>query len=103
MVIQYTWVLFAWCALSLFTAALCMGLHLRTRSQWPRHIYLLVLGAVLAGVGCMMGGIQAGVDPLWPPQDMRPAVRLLWSLAATCVMMECLLYLRDGYKKERDL
>ena len=93
------WPLFAWYAVSLFTASICLVLHVRTAGGIPRHLVMLAWACAIAAVGCVLGGMQSGNDPLLPPYQIIPWVRLCWTVAATLVMIECLLYLRDGYKK----
>lgn len=91
-----TWAFFAYCATSLFVAALCMAVHLRQVRIAPRHLFLLSLGALCAGVGCVIAGMQAGPAPTVAPAQALPIVRVLWSVAATCLLVECLLYMFSG-------
>ena len=37
--------------------------------------------------------MQAGLAPILPPADTLPVMRILWILAATCLLIECVLYL----------
>ena len=87
------WVMFAWCALALLLAAVTMVIHLRLTPIAPRHLYLLSGGALCAAVGAALGGMQAGPAPMLPPADTLPAIRILWTLAASCLLVECVLYL----------
>ncbi len=89
----HAWVMFAWCALALLLAAVTMVIHLRLTPIAPRHLYLLSGGALCAAVGAALGGMQAGPAPILPPADALPAIRVLWMLAATCLLVECVLYL----------
>ena len=89
----HAWVMFAWCALALLTAAVTMVIHLRLTPIAPRHLYLLSVGALCAAVGAALGGMQAGPAPILSPADTLPAIRILWLLAATCLLVECVLYL----------
>ena len=92
----HAWVMFAWCALALLTAAVTMVIHLRLTPIAPRHLYLLSVGALCAAVGAALGGMQAGPAPMLPPADTLPAIRILWILAATCLLVECVLYLASA-------
>ena len=85
--------LFTWCTLALLTAAVTMVIHLRLMPIAPRHHYLLSVGALCAAVGAALGGMQAGPAPILPPADTLPAIRIFWILAATCLLIECVLYL----------
>ena len=44
-------------------------------------------------MGAALGGMQAGLAPILPPADTLPVMRILWILAATCLLIECVLYL----------
>ncbi len=89
----HSWLMFAYCALALFVAAATLAAHLRLTLIAPRHMYILSVGAVLAGVGAAVAGMQTGADPVIPPADALPVVRVLWALAATCLLGECVIYL----------
>ncbi len=83
----HAWVMFDWCALTPIA---------------PRHLYLLSVGALCAAVGAALGGMQAGPAPMLPPADTLPAIRILWILAATCLLVECGLYLTYASGGGRD-
>lgn len=90
---QHAWVMFAWCALALLTAAVTMVIQLRLTPIAPRHLYMRSVGALFAAVGVALGGMQAGPAPILPPAEVLPVIRLFWMLAATCLLAECVLYL----------
>lgn len=94
----HIWILFSWYAVSLFTAAFCLVLHMRKTQGISRHLRMIVAACVLAAVGCILAGMQAGDTPFLPSYRLLPWVRFCWSSAATLVMVTCFLYLRYGYR-----
>jgi hypothetical protein len=90
---DHSWIMFAFCALSLFVAAATLLLHLRLTPIAPRHLAVLSVGALFAGVGAALAGMQTGADPIVSPATALPLVRVLWLIAGACLLGESVAYL----------
>lgn len=86
-----TWLSFALCAVALFGGALTLMWHIRESNSGP-YVMLLSAAMVLGGIGFVLGGMQTGPTPIFPPSVLIPWVRLLWSLGGGTAILFLVLY-----------
>lgn len=90
---EHTWVLSAWYAVSFLTAAVCLALHMHHPPTLFPRLVLVLIACLFGAMGAVLDGMQSGSDPLWPPRETLPWVYFAWSMAATLVVIECVIYL----------
>ena len=88
---MYSWLPFAVCAIALFGGALTLLWHIR-ESGSARYVYVLFFSLILGGWGFILGGMQAGENPMIPRELTIPWIRLLWLMSGGIVLAFLILY-----------
>ena len=96
---HHSWLLFAYWSLCLIIAASVMAIHMVAHPSRQRYMWLLSMGAALAGVGCILAGMQAGENPIFPPAAILPWVRLAWTGGCTMLLVVCFMYIGKGHSR----
>ena len=96
---HHSWVLFAYYSLGLFTASGVMAIHIVAHPRLPRYMWMLSIGAALGAAGCLLAGMQAGDDPLFPAHVVIPWTRLAWTVGITLLLIVCMMYIFKAHPK----
>jgi len=91
---------FAYSAFGLLVMAGAMGIHMQTNTSMPREPYLLIVGAILGAIGCIVGGMQTGANPLIPRADGIAAIRVLWAAGITLGIAASVLYIIERHQPD---
>lgn len=85
------WVPFASVAVALFCGAITLVFH-TIESKSRKYVYVLFVALMIGFVGFVLGGIQAGDNPIMPREQIVPYIRISFFLSGMIVNAFLVMY-----------